>query len=477
MSATTTLSSPNGQGEVDVPPTVGEHINCKMQRLSRNRYRASHTVPSKILRAKYIRIYWHDYTSSAKCRVIPSRRVLAALNNGKPFTISITKATLGLLPNDHLVRGFTGTGVYLLDPDWETLKAGPAPDHQSCYAFMLEEDGSIAQLCPRGILSRATARAALAGLTFQVGFELEFTVLEQTGDPEDKYRKLSNDGHAWSMARALASWGAEGSFNTVAGEILEALEKAGIDFEQFHAEGAPGQYEIVLPPQKPLEACDTLLHARQIVESTAARHGFRVTLHPRPFASGFGNGMHAHISITSKDGDDPKIYERFYGGILEHFPAILAFTNSHPTSYERITVDGLWAGGRWIAWGTQNKEAPLRKCKDSHWEVKVLDGMANPYLALAALILGGTEGAALTMGDCTINPAKLSGEERRSLGIQKQFPASLEEALEALAGDAKMVELLGNDFVDRYVAVKKGEIELLNSMPEEARRMWVMERY
>ncbi|GAW17389.1 hypothetical protein ANO14919_068460 [Xylariales sp. No.14919] len=429
-----------------------------------------------ISNARYIRIYWHDYTSSAKCRVVPADRVYTALSNGDAYTITITKACLGLLPNDFTVPGVTGTGVYVLSPDWETLKAGPAPGHLSCYASMLEEDGSVARLCPRGILRRATAHAAQAGLTFKVGFEMEFTVLERTGDSVQKYRKLSSDGHAWSMARSLASWGTEGSFNTAADEILQALENIGIEVEQFHPEGGPGQYEIVLPPQTPLEACDILLHTRQIVESAAARHGFRVTLHPRPFPPGIGNGSHAHMSITSENGDHPSTYERFYGGILAHFPAIFAFTNSHQTSYERM-VDGLWAGGRWVTWGTHNKETPLRKCKDSHWEVKVMDGIANPYLALAALIVAGAEGAALTAGDCTVDPAKLSGEERRALGIETQFPGNLEEALEALARDAKMVELLGRDVVERYITVKKAEIELLDSIPEEARRDWVMERY
>ncbi|KAI0533750.1 hypothetical protein GGR58DRAFT_505991 [Xylaria digitata] len=438
--------------------------------------RPLHPTPSQLSGAKYIRIYWHDYTSSAKCRVVPVNRIYAALANDNPYTITITKACLGLLPNDFTVPGVTGTGVYVLRPDWGTLKEGPAPGHLSCYAFILEEDGSVARLCPRGILCRAVEHAALAGLTFKVGFEMEFTVLERTGDPDDKYRKLSSDGHAWSIARALASWGTEGTFNTAADEILQTLERIGIEVEQFHPEGGPGQYEIVLPPQTPLEACDTLLHTRQIVESTAARHGFCVTLHPRPFPPGIGNGSHAHLSITSKNGDHPSIYERFYGGILEHFPAIFAFTNSHQTSYERM-VDGLWAGGRWVTWGNHNKETPLRKCKDSHWEVKVMDGIANPYLALAALIFAGTEGAVLTMGDCTVDPATLSSEERSALGIEKRFPGNLEEALEALASDTKMIELIGKDVVERYITVKRAEIEFLNSIPEEERRNWVIERY
>ncbi|KAI0158311.1 hypothetical protein GGR57DRAFT_43208 [Xylariaceae sp. FL1272] len=430
----------------------------------------------RALHARYLRIYWHDYTSSAKCRVVPIARVYASLAESDDYRISITKASLGLLPNDFTIPGVTGTGSYFLGVDWASLKKGPALGHVSCYAFFLDENSNEVALCPRTILSNALSNASASNLHFLVGFEMEFTVLERTGDPKDKYRMLSHDGHAWSMARALATWGAEGSFNSAADEMLSGLEAAGIEVEQFHPEGVPGQYEIVLPPLPPLEACDTLLHTRQIVESAAARAGFRVTLHPRPFVSAIGNGSHAHISITSKNGDDPEVYERFYGGVLKHFRAIFAFTNCNPTSYERM-VDSLWAGGRWITWGTQNKETPLRKVSDSHWEVKVLDGIANPYLAIAALIVAGTHGAELTWKDCEVDPAKLDEEERKALGISERFPSKLEEALHALEDDDVMISLLGREVVERYVGVKEGELALLSPMSDKDRRMWVMERY
>ncbi|KAI0201083.1 hypothetical protein F4808DRAFT_138659 [Astrocystis sublimbata] len=448
-------------------------------------------IPTSFRDAKYLRIYWHDYTSVPKCRVIPMARVLESLEEGEePYTISVTKASLGILPNDHPIPGVTGTGIYVLEPDWASAKKGPAPGHVSCQAFFHEdeivvEDGGSAPasespLCPRGILRRALRHAeasAGGGLTFLVGFEIEFTVLEPTGDPKDKFRMLSTTtGHSWTTAGALATWGAPGSFLTAADELLDALRDAGVAVQQFHAESTPGQYEIVLGPQPPLEACDTLLHTRQVLESTAARHGFRATLHPRPFAPFLGSGAHAHMSISSAGGDAPAVYERFYGGVLAHFPAVFALTDAHPTSYERMQ-DGLWAGGRWVTWGTHNKETPLRKCKDSHWEVKVLDGMANPYLALAALVFAGTEGAAFTWGDCEVDPATLGDAERTRLGIETKFPASVEEACECLRKDETMVRLLGKEFVERYVAVKKAEVKLYDSIPEDQRTQWVMERY
>ncbi|RYP71134.1 hypothetical protein DL771_005068 [Monosporascus sp. 5C6A] len=444
----------------------------------------------RCLDAKWLRIYWHDYTSSARCRLIPMKEVYKTLESGKPIALPITKASLGLLQTDAMIPEITATGGYILHPVWDTLKAGPTSGHVSCHGEFTELDGAEEILCPRTLLRKTLEKAASHGLDFLLGFEIEFLVLERNPDsaagPTDRYRPLrSSDGHAWSAARAVADWGAAGpgAFGTAVDEILGGLDAAGIEVEQFHPESAPGQFELVLGPLPALEACDALLHARQILEAAAARHGFRVTLHPKPFEAACGSASHVHMSLSSADGqydtNKPEVYEAFYAGILRHFRAIVAFTYASPASYERM-VDGLWAGGRWVTWGTQNKETPLRKCEGAHWELKVLDGLANPYFAMAAILAAGTDGvvtkAPLTWGDCAIDPAKLTEEQKRELGVSEMFPGNLVEALVALQADKELCQLLHPRFVERYIDVKKAEIALLEPMKPDQRRRWIMER-
>lgn len=440
------------------------------------------------LNAKWLRIYWLDFTSSSKCRLIPMKQVYETLERGKELKLSITKASLGLLANDTAIPGVTGTGVYNLCPDWSSMRAGPVADHVSCRGEFRELDNSECKLCPRTLLRRTLESAEQQGLGFLVGFEIEFVVMERTVYPNDKgekYRTIRQDGHAWSMSRALADWGLKGSFNSVLDEIVDGLSKADIHIEQLHPEASPGQYEVVLPAKSPLEACDMLLHAREIIESTAARHGFRVTLHPKPWAEACGTASHAHMSIHSLDASGNGAvkehnYENFYAGILKHLRAIIAFTYSNPASYERM-VDGCWAGGRWVTWGTQNRETPLRKCEDSHWEFKSLDGMANPYLAMAALLAAGSHGVRaqipLTWGDCEIDPANLTKADRERLGVKDMLPADLSEALDALSADDEFIRLLNPQIVERYIAVKMAEMKLLEPLTTEQRRQWVLERY
>ncbi|KAL7623107.1 hypothetical protein AAE478_006786 [Parahypoxylon ruwenzoriense] len=446
---------------------------------------SSQTIIQKLrkLNAKYLRVYFHDYTSSAKCRIIPMKHVYKTLSSGKPVTLSVTKAVFGLLQVDMMIPEINATGAYMQHPDWSSVKPGPAEGHVSCYADFTELDGSEAALCPRTLLRKTLRKAAAHGLSFLLGFEIEFLVLERNPDVTSlvKYWTMRNDGHAWAMARAMADWGRQGSFNTAADEILDSLAAAGIEVELFHPESAPGQYEIVLQALPPMEACDSLLHTRQILESVSARHGFRITLHPKPFAGLVGTASHMHMSVSSSErGSGPDVYEPFYAGILEHLGSILAFTYSNPTSYERM-VDSFWAGGRWVTWGTQNKEAPLRKVEGSHWELKVMDGLANPYFAAAGLLTAGVDGvlrgAPLTWRDCALDPARITAAQRSELGITTMFPATLRDALEALEKDECLALGLGETFVRRYIDVKNAELRLLEPMSPEDRRRWVLERY
>jgi glutamine synthetase len=431
--------------------------------------------------AKWLRVYWLDYASSSKCRLIPMRQILQNLEKGSSIALSITECCLGLLPNDTTVPGVTPVGAYNLHPDWSSLRWGPVNGHVSCYGEFRLQDGSECILCPRTVLRKTLEKASSRDLSFLVGFEIEFIALEPNSDSASpqKYRTIRSDGHSWSTSRVLADWGREGSFSSALEEMVDYLNEATIKIEMLHAEAAPGQYEIVLPPSSPLQACDTLLHARQIIESTAARHGFRATLHPKPWAAAVGSASHAHVSISSAGGDAPTLYGHFYAGILKHLRAIVAFTCANPVSYDRI-VDGYWAGGRWVAWGTQNRETPLRKIEAGHWEFKALDGLANPYFAISAILAAGIDGivreTSLAWEDCKVDPATLTATQRNKLGITELLPASLEEALSALSSDKQFTQLFHPDFVQRYIDTKNGEIAILASKTPEEARQWILER-
>ena len=130
--------------------------------------------------------------------------------------------------------------------------------------------------------------------------------------------------------------------------------------------------------------------------------------------------------------------------------------------------------------GSQNRETPLRRIEGSHFEFKCMDGLANPYLALAAIFGAGLSGVLenipLSMKDCLQEPSTLSAEERDALGIQEQLPKGIEQALKCLEEDPHMSRVLGAA-VGNYVTVKHAECKLLKEMDPAKRRDWLIDRY
>ena len=432
----------------------------------------------------FIRICWNDFTAQAKMRMVPFRKFMSLLYDGKSTDIGITKAVFGMIQNDLLMPGICATGEYRLHPDFSSLKKGPIEGHVSMYAEFREKSGARVSLCPRSLLQRAVEFGAGNNLTFLLGFEIEFLLVERLEKPAAsangtapiRFGTLITDGHAWSASRYFA----DAKVSRLLRDIVSTLEDMGIFVEQLHAESATGQFELVLPPYPPIEAVDTLLHTRDVMCALATAAGFKMTLHPKPFAHACGTASHAHMSISSPGGSRPEVYESFYAGVLKHLRGITAFTYSNPASFERV-VDGAWAGGRWVTWGTQNRETALRKVEDSHWELKSMDGLANPYFAMAAVLFSGIHGVLLRekliWGDCEIDPANLTENDRKEMNVTQMLPANVEEALNALREDEELVGFVGPELVERYTSLKEFELDFLRKMDDEERRQWLMERY
>lgn len=427
---------------------------------------------------KFLRLQYLDYTATSRLRVVPIKRGLKVLRSQDSLRIGITTASLALLQNDTIIPCSSASGEYLLEAIFSSIRPGPAEQFASVQSEFRLQDGTDLTLCPRSTLRRSIEKAKALDLEFLLGFEIEIVFMSfdsgcdgyELGYKANGYSK----GHAWNSSQALQK------NSKLLTEIYDTLANAGIELEQWHPESASGQFEFVLPPLPPLAAVDTLLHAREIIQTIVSNHGMRATLHPKPFPMQAGTASHVHISISSPNGEDRAIYESFYAGILAHLPAIVAFTYSNPASYDRV-ADGCWAGGRWVAWGTQNRETPLRKISGSHWEIKCLDGLANVYLAMAAIITAGIGGVAgrekLIWGDCQADPATLSGEDRDALGITTRLPQTLKESLGCMASDIDFVTSIGVDVVRRYIDVKSAEMALLDGMDAHDRKEWIIDRY
>ncbi|KAF7935021.1 uncharacterized protein EAE98_003066 [Botrytis deweyae] len=430
---------------------------------------------------KFLRVQYVDYCSITRLRILPIKRVRNLLCDEKvDVSIGITNSSLTLTPVDHRIDSVSPRGVSrLLTAVPSSMRPGPCHGYASAQGELRNSDNSPLDVCPRTNLRNIVNRAKNHGLEFLVGFEIEVIFMKGTLNEDNTHVYVplpGSDSHCWGSNNALSP-----AVINVMDEIIEKLSDAGIDLEQWHPESATGQFEFVLPACAPLEAADILLQTREIIAAVAQTHGWRATLHPKPLPSKMGTGAHVHLSIPTPEGEKEQTYTHFYAGILKHLRAITAFTYGNPASYDRMLAARGWAGSTWVTWGTQNRETALRKIDGSHWELRCMDGLANVYLALSAIIGAGVEGVVskdkMTWLDCDMNPAKLSQADRDVYNIEEMLPCTLEEALTALRIDQGMYKILGEAVVVTYIAMKRGELELMNSMKDEQRRNWMIERY
>ncbi|KAG6330159.1 hypothetical protein ID866_8931 [Astraeus odoratus] len=423
------------------------------------------------LGVSFIRVQWVDFTNVVRYRVLPLSYFYGLLQSHRPG-LTVTKSVMGLV-FDSIVEGFSPVGEYIYVIDLASLRLCTyAPGHAAVFGFFQPKTDIGAEIgvpvCPRTTLQRIVRQAAeIYHARFLVGTETEFILLKSTKPPD----AVNNKG--WCASAALLTGAAE---TQVMNEIAIALIEAGIELQVFHSEAAGGQYEVVIGPLRPLEAADVLVHTRETIYNIANKHGLRATFAPRLNKDKYGSGAHVHISVTNSPGsptptlwsEDPPLTSleaRFLAGLLTHLSAVTVLTQPLPQSYGRM-VDGAHAGGTWVCWGVDNREAPIRLTnetspKSKNFEIKNIDGTSNPYLALAGLLASGLIGIRdrleLTHKNCAISKtaAEMSVDERKTMGICKRLPLDVDTARKHFIEDEKVKELLGEEMVRVFVQVNK----------------------
>jgi len=233
-------------------------------------------------------------------------------------------------------------------------------------------------------------------------------------------------------------------------EMLKNLIEAGITVEmQHHEVGTAGQAEIDIRFDTLLRQADNLMKYKYIVKNTAHADGRTVTFMPKPIFGDNGSGMHCHQSIW-KDGQ-PLFYDelgyaglsdtgRWYiGGLLNHAPSLLAFTNPTVNSYHRL-VPGFEAPVN-LVYSQRNRSACVRipitgsNPKAKRIEFRVPDPSCNPYIAFAAMLMAGIDGIRNK-----IEPPEPIDKDLYELppeehALVQQVPGSLPEVLDALEAD------------------------------------------
>jgi glutamine synthetase len=431
-------------------------------------------------RIRFVRILWCDNANVIRGKAFHT----AFLDEHEEHGIGISVAQQAIpVMYDAVVpeAGLGPVGEAWLVPDWSTLNPLPySPGHGRVIGDLFF-NGEPWALCPRIFLRRMIAAAEDIDLQVIAAFEHEFYLLRLT-DPmvvADQTVFASTLGMDINQA--------------VIDDIADALIAQNIPVERYYPESGPGQHEMSIRYAQALQAADCQIAFRETVRGIALRHGLRASFLPKIFADYAGSGCHLHLSIWREGRNlmaDPRegrslspISRAFLAGVLDHLPALMALTTPSVNSYRRLQPH-TWSGA-YRCWGVDNREAAIRVPNNptlpspTHVELKTIDASANPYLALGAVIAAGLDGIRrnLTLAEpVNCDPGYLSEDERQQRRIDR-LPTNLGEAIAHLSRDQYLLDALGPQLSQAFLAVRKAEWDALKDASLEDEVKLLLERY
>jgi glutamine synthetase len=398
-----------------------------------------------------VRVLYSDLHGIARGKDVPIGEFDHAAEHGLAFCAAIMGTDLRHTP---VVGPEIGYPDLKAVPDLSTLLAVPwEPGVVACLADLhpvTPEHDPPAD--PRGALKRAIAGYEELGLTPVVGPELEFFLCVR--DENGGLRRYVDN---LSMVYTV---GPQADPKGIVRELAEALSRLGLGAFAANHEFMNSQYEINLRHAPALDAADRAFRLKTAVKDVAAIHGLVATFMGKPFNDQGGSGFHLHFS-ANRDGENAfdgvsDELRHFSAGVLAHAPALTAFLNPTINAYKRLVPDSL--APTHANWGWDNRTTfiriPAERGAATRVEVRVGDGSANPYLAIAATLFAGLRGITQQL----VLPEAIDGDAY----TQEQdnpLPASLTDALDALEADAYLRDAMGAPIIDTFLAMKRFEAE------------------
>ncbi|NEO34336.1 MAG: glutamine synthetase [Symploca sp. SIO3C6] len=430
---------------------------------------------------QFVRILWCDNANIIRGKAVHRVNLSEYLEYG--VGISVAQQAVPVMYDVPVPgSGLGPVGEVRLVPDWDTFTPLPyAPNHARVFGDMVK-DGTPWNLCPRNFLKAMIADARSEGLEVIAAFENEFYLLQQTAEgivPADETVFASSLGMDLHQS--------------VIDQMAQALIAQGMLVEQYYPESGPGQQEISILYTQALGAADQQIAYRETIRAIALQNNLKASFLPKIFADKAGSGCHLHLSLwqdgenllpnPEADGKLSEIARRFIAGILHHLPALMALTTPSTNSYRRIRPH-CWSGA-FRCWGMDNREAAIRVPSNpylpspTHLEFKTLDASANPYLALGAVIAAGVDGvrSCIELGESVaMDPGYMTESERQAANIEL-LPTNLGASIEQLSTNKLLLDALGKELAQVYLAVRQAEWEAMKDLELEAEVKLLLERY
>ena len=346
-------------------------------------------------------------------------------------------------------------------PDPDSLIRLPWKPEVAWLAGDLWMDGKPVEASPRVALKRQIEKMAAQDLYMKSGVECEYFLINSDGtaiaDDRDTQEKPCYDQAALMRHFDIIS------------EICDCMIDFGWNPYQNDHEDANGQFEMNWDYDDALITADRHVFFKFMVKTIAENHGLRATFMPKPFPNLTGNGCHAHVSVWDKsgsvnkfldDGDEmglSKLAYQFLGGVMHNADSLAAIFNPTVNSYKRIDATVTLSGATWspnaISYSGNNRTHMVRIPDPGRFELRLMDGAANPYLLQAGVLAAGLDGIANDRDPGQRLDINMYTEGHKIRRIRR-LPLNLLDAVRLFDKSKVLREAFGDALVSSYVKLK-----------------------
>ncbi len=408
---------------------------------------------AKTKRIKYFLISFVDFFGVLRSKLVPARAIADMQKNGAGFAGFAT--WLDMTPAD--------TDMFAI-PDPDSLIQLPWNKEVGWLASDLWMGGKPVSASPRVMLNNQIKNLSRKGLEMKSGVECEYFLISPDGsgiaDTRDTQSKPCYDQSALMRRYDLIK------------EICDSMIELGWGPYQNDHEDANGQFEMNWDYSDCLITADRHVFFKFMVKSIAEKNGLRATFMPKPFENLTGNGCHAHVSLWSDKTNKflesgnryglSKLAYNFLAGIMQNAESLSAFFNPTINSYRRINAPPTKSGASWspssISYSGNNRTHMIRIPDPGRFELRLMDGSANPYMLQAGIIAAGLYGLNMKLDPGEPLTCNMYTDYKNYPDLAK-LPDELEESLDKLDENKILRESFGDEVINSYIKLKKEEIK------------------
>ncbi len=406
-----------------------------------------------------------DVAGISRGKAMPWRKFLQTERSFLPISIFYQTITGDYADLEGQQNQWTERDM-VLTPDMSTATAAPWASDVTIQVIhdLNTFEGAPVSIAPRNVLKRVMALYEKEGWQPIVAPELEFYLTKTNTDPNEPIEPPVGRTGRRGIGRQAYSMSAVDEYGPIIEAIYDFAEAQGFEIETIIQEGGAGQLEINVGHGDPLKLADQVFFFKRSIREAAMKHDCFATFMAKPMQDEPGSAMHIHQSVLDMktganifaggNGEPTELFYGFLAGQQANLPSVISMLAPYVNSYRRYVSDD--AAPINLEWGRDNRSTglriPLSKPSALRVENRVAGMDCNCYLAFAASLATGYIG----MKQKAKPRTEVSGE---AYELPRALPRSLHEALDSMTKNEAVIDVLGEEFCEVYLAIKRQEVE------------------